>query len=530
MAEVDFSDVGMAKAWFEGQPPEVRSTMASRAALRVGANLGLYEGKYADTLVLTALRCTLTSAVRGLGRTADVEWLEQAARSADITTYAVTLSAARFSLNSGTNAAALSASLAARSALSAARSADSAASSVSSAARSGGTSAAGSAAHSALIAARPAISPISSARSVVRSADSAAAGDSQHLDGNLNSVRLWAGTIPPAIIQAQHTRFLVQLRSNPDWDFFRTWYEQMWDGMFTDWDLATAVAKINDDVWGKGLAAVAEEIRGIKARLAHDAARINETLVLNNETQKYSAEHIHISNTQRLDRHLSRVEESLDDILALGGGNGLTTNSPEFRIIKRLVGKYSDDPERVAFDLTDVNKSIRRQTKVGEYADDEPLKLLQAANTACVAFICDAEPEIAKELGRDFDPRPQAVPEQDVLVLEEAWRISEAMLEPNAALTTLEDKAEVLAGQVIDAEFDPMPEWSSQAHAMRSIVLRRQISRMWQQAQGLMTVKGLAELYDTDHSKAAGYVGRMGGGAATLITAILILAGILGLS
>ena len=73
-----------------------------------------------------------------------------------------------------------------------------------------------------------------------------------------------------------------------------------------------------------------------------------------------------------------------------------------------------------------------------------------------------------------------------------------------------------------------MPEWSPQAHAIRSIVVRRQISRMWQQAQGLMKFKGLAELYDADHSKAAGYVGRMGGAAGTLIGAILILARFLG--
>ncbi|MEP5631572.1 MAG: hypothetical protein ABJP79_06800 [Tateyamaria sp.] len=201
MVEVDFSDVNAAEVWFERQTPEVRSTMASRAALRVVANLGRYDGEGADRLVLTAFRCTLTSVVRGLGRTTVVEWLDMAARSA---------------------------ALSARSAHSAARSA-------------------ALSAHSAL------------------SARSAAVWDSQRLDDDLNSERLWAGATVPDSLQTQHTTFLTDLSKKPDWDFFRSWYEQMWDGTFTDWDLATAVAKINDDVWDEGLAAVAKAIRGIEA-------------------------------------------------------------------------------------------------------------------------------------------------------------------------------------------------------------------------------------------------------------------------
>ena len=305
----------------------------------------------------------------------------------------------------------------------------------------------------------------------------------------------------------------------------------MWDGTFRDWPLAIEVALLPDNLWEgeDALAKVAEAIREIEARRANEKAKLNETLILNPSTQRYSARPAPISNTKRLQRHLSRVEDALDDIVALGGGNGLTANTAEFRIIKRLVQKYGNDPERVAFDLTDANKSIARQIKVGEYADDEPLKLLQAANTACIAFVCEAHEEVAKELARGFDPEPQAVSEEDALVLEKAWRLSEAMLDEEAAQTTLEDKAEIMAGQIIDAATDPMPEWSREAHAIRSIVLRRQISRMWRQAQGLMTIDGLAKAYDSKFSKAAGVVGRVGLGVGVLHQAILILGRFLGL-
>jgi hypothetical protein len=51
------------------------------------------------------------------------------------------------------------------------------------------------------------------------------------------------------------------------WGFWHDWYLAMWEGRFTDWDLAIEVAKIPDDVWEQGAEAVAAAIREIKARL-----------------------------------------------------------------------------------------------------------------------------------------------------------------------------------------------------------------------------------------------------------------------
>lgn len=344
----------------------------------------------------------------------------------------------------------------------------------------------------------------------------------------LRSSALWSNITIPSIARKQHSALLARFDLNPKWSFWRNWYVGMWDGTFDNWDLATDVARIPGDVWNEGLGAVADAIREIEAEHMAAQARVSEKLALNESTLMFSAIPAAPSNIQRLSRHLSRVEDALEDIIALGGGNGLTANTAEFRIIKRLVSKYGNDPERVAFDLTDVNKSIQRQIDVGEYADDEPLRLLQAASTACVAFVCDTHDDVAQELARGLDPEPQAVSEQDALVLEEAWQVSVQMLEDGAAQTTLEDRAEILAGQVVDAQSDPMPEWSPGVHAMRSIVLRRQISRLWQQAQGLATVPELARLYDSEHSKALGYVGRAGGALGTLYAAILVLGRIRG--
>lgn len=341
---------------------------------------------------------------------------------------------------------------------------------------------------------------------------------------DLRFTPIWPNTDKPEWVTEFHIAFTDYLATE-DWEFWLRWYSEVCEGTFADWDLAVAVALIPNEVWEgeEAVTKVAEAIRKIEADQLAKAVIINETLAWNDDTQVFHVEHPSVSNEQRLARHLSRVSDALDDILALGGGNGMTANTVEYRIIKRLVEKYSDDPERVAFDLTDVNKSIARQIKVGEYDDDGPIENLRASIIACVAFVCETHEEVAEELARGFEPEPQVVSEEDALVLEEAWRLSAAMLDEQAAQTTLEDKAEIMAGRIIDAAVDPMPEWSREANAMRSIVLRRQISRLWQQARGFATVPGLAEKYESQHSKALGYVARAGFGVDYLYRAITIL-------
>ena len=108
MAEVDFSDFESAKAWFETQTIEVRHLMSSQAALRVSANLCLSGTNHFDTLVLTSFRALLTSAGRGIGRPADVDWV--AASSAAYSAVVSATPSRRSAGLSAADAAALSAS------------------------------------------------------------------------------------------------------------------------------------------------------------------------------------------------------------------------------------------------------------------------------------------------------------------------------------------------------------------------------------------------------------------------------------
>ena len=244
---VDFSDEEKAIDWLETQSAEVRSAIASRAALRVCANISRVEPEKLPPLALAVFRATLTSAVRGSARTADVEWLRSAAYTA-----------ARFAAYTADRSTSYNAALSATD--SAAHSALSAAESPALPAYTAAHSATDSAAHSA------ARSALSAARSA---GESAASQDSRNARLSDFAEPLWQEIHAPPGIARNHHHFLAFLSADRSiWGFWHDWYLAMWEGRFTDWDLAIEVAKIPDAVWKQGAEAVAAAIREIEARSA----------------------------------------------------------------------------------------------------------------------------------------------------------------------------------------------------------------------------------------------------------------------
>lgn len=76
---------------------------------------------------------------------------------------------------------------------------------------------------------------------------------------------VWPGSSPPPPIARSHKRFLSAL-GDPDgpWIWWREWYLGMWNGQPMDWDFALEVAQIDDDIWGQGASAVADEIERLR--------------------------------------------------------------------------------------------------------------------------------------------------------------------------------------------------------------------------------------------------------------------------
>ena len=232
MSEVDFRDFNSAEAWFETQSIEMRCAMASRAALRVVAEIGRSKASSKGPLALASLRATLISAGRGSGRPTDMDWGAAADPAAN----------------------------------SATRSANSTADSTV-------FSAVNSAAYSCLSAANfTTISANSATNSVNSAANSAAdfATDfATTLDASLDHAALirtpvWGEQDVPDIIAENHRGFLGFLFANDAWTFWREFYEGMWNGTFDNWDLAFEVIRIEDAEWEKGHVHIDEVIEALR--------------------------------------------------------------------------------------------------------------------------------------------------------------------------------------------------------------------------------------------------------------------------
>lgn len=220
MSEVDFRDFNSAEAWFETQSIEMRCAMASRAALRVVAEIGRSKASSKGPLALASLRATLISAGRGSGRPTDMDWgaaADPAANSANSTVFSAVnscLSAANFttiSANSATN----------------------------------------------------------SVNSAANSAADFATDFATTLDASLDHAALirtpvWGEQDVPDIIAENHRGFLGFLFANDAWTFWREFYEGMWNGTFDNWDLAFEVIRIEDAEWEKGHVHIDEVIEALR--------------------------------------------------------------------------------------------------------------------------------------------------------------------------------------------------------------------------------------------------------------------------
>jgi hypothetical protein len=360
---VDFSDRGKAIAWLEKQNAEVRCAIASRAALRVCANIHEISDAELPPVAISVLRCILTSSVRSLGRTDDMAWLETAARSAALSAaLSATLSAALFAANSARFAA---------------------------------DSAAGSAARSAALFA--ANSAHFAARFATRfAANSAANEDSRNLNITAYTTAVWPdGATPPSIAQ-NHADFLAFMNSDrATWGFWHDWYLAMWEGRFTDWDLAIGVAKIPDNVWKEGAEAVAAEIDKIRTKLLGAALPQAEIVEFNPQTLRFSARPITVEKPDLIGATLQQVEDSLEDVLA-SPSNGLSSTSREVRVIERTIRKYGNNPQQIEMGFVSAHAGLTRQIVVADLPASEENLALQAALEEGAIAIRATHPDVAE--------------------------------------------------------------------------------------------------------------------------------------
>lgn len=357
VSEVDFSDHDKAVAWLETQNVEARYTLCSRAALRSFGSFSPLSGIKFERLTLNSFRAAITSSACGKGAEFEVDVLRSAAA-----------------------AARTAAGITGRS--TASRKVDEAAYYT---ARSAGSAAVAG------------ISTSSAIRAIQYSVDRRVSNveAASSLD-EYGSSPLWPEESMLGYIAENHSLFLQKLNSSrTTWGFWHDWYLAMWEGRFTDWDLAIEVAKIPDGIWNEGAKAVAVEIDKIRASRLDAALPQAETVEFDSATQRFSARPIPVEKTDLIGATLQQVQDSLEDVLA-SPSNGLGNSSREVRVIERTLRKYGNNPQQIEMGFVSAHAGMTRQIIVEELpASEENLALQSALEEGAVA-IRATHPDVAE--------------------------------------------------------------------------------------------------------------------------------------
>gem|GEM_PF-4689872 len=335
---VDFSDERMAIAWLGDQSAELRCILCSRAALRGFGSFAPLNERVFERVAITSFRAALASSAKGARKFVDAKVIKTAA------------TAARFA--AGLNS----------------RSTDS--NTVDDLAYKTARSAASAAAAS--------TSVDSAFRSIRYSVDirqvNADIADHQLTD---SSSPLWHYESSKDDGPRNHHIFLSRLDADRStWGFWHDWYLAMWEGRFTDWDLAIEVAKIPNDVWEQGAEAVALEIAKLKDKhLSEKLPQIE--IIFETETGEYDVRASVADPSTLVESVLARVSFAFQTALESNACD-LNAMSLPAKILRQVFENCRDDPNAIEQFFRQASEMIKRKIAEGQFADDDELELLTA--------------------------------------------------------------------------------------------------------------------------------------------------------
>ena len=275
-------------------------------------------------------------------------------------------------------------------------------------------------------------------------ARSAALWDSQAQNSrfvDLYHHKIWYGADAPESIQSAHRTFLAYLAENPNWQFFHDWYLAMWEGKWTDWDFATEVAKIADDVWDAGLEAVAAEIERIERRLK---TQITPRLLRNSDGKWEIESDVEIAE-EPIEFAIAQVEVTLVAALSGNANNGLIETSSETILIRSACSDYRDKPSVVAVSFWNACMSLQRN--IGDvYPEDASLLALQNVLYTSVEELCDQSDIIRDRIAKlaALETRRYPTPQEREDLSQAPQEVEEEMTDE--ALAVLKRDIDIVVG------------------------------------------------------------------------------------
>lgn len=204
---------------------------------------------------------------------------------------------------------------------------------------------------------------------------------------------LWPIKTVPNIVIDNHRKLLERLNQHPDWFFFRNWYLTMWEGTFDSWNIAHAVAQIDDNVWEEGLAAVAGQIEIIADRLITEKIPQAEVL-FENEDGLYDVRSS-ISDPAKLTQSVLSRTQFAFDMAITSNSCDLNEMSIAAKVLRHTLDNCSHDPNAIEQFFRNASSLIKEKIGDGQFSDDDTLTLLvNTLDEAALQMRAD-HPEVA---------------------------------------------------------------------------------------------------------------------------------------
>lgn len=326
--------------------------------------------------------------------------------------------------------------------------------------------------------------------------------------GYVQTEPLWAKHIrrdAPFEISQQNLLFVLR---DEKWRFWIRWYEAALAGepltsdWTSHWQLLTEIALIPDADWDQGAEHIAGLIAAIEARFALPedmmlarALPLAESVEINPESGKFRVVPVPVQNTPLIGAVLARAADALDD--ALGGNSGLTDASREARVIRRVISRYGNDPQRIEMDFVSVAAGMRRQFENGDLPEDEMnLGLFEAVEEG-VRAIRASHADVAENRAVLAGQRVAEMTAEERALMQEALPMLIEASEGALAMEFDEDIAEMLASPLvadrapIGGKAPPLPGMVRTFSRVAKISLLDRSSQVISKVDGSAGYKGL---------------------------------------
>ncbi len=216
---------------------------------------------------------------------------------------------------------------------------------------------------------------------------------------DIQQMPLWENGKTPENILASWEVSCAWMKDKPGYGFWIRWFEAALEGrpITGDWDshwqfLHDILTGIRSFEWSKRAEHVAGLISEIEVKYFQKRLPLAEELTQNPETGKYRVHSIPVADIPLLDTLLARLEDLLEDCHL--SHNGIGDSDRETRVIRRVLEKYRDNPQRIEMDFTDLASRLRMKLRLGEYAESDENSGLLSGVEDCIRLVRDRHPDV----------------------------------------------------------------------------------------------------------------------------------------